>query len=61
MVLLEDEMAAEKVERIGKMDFTVQYGADSPEFRQRHEDRADALASWLLARWREQHPDCQNN
>jgi hypothetical protein len=61
MVLAEDDVAAEQTVRIGKVDFTVQYGADSPEFRQRREDRADALASWLLARWREQHPDCANN
>lgn len=57
MVLVEDEVAVEKGERIGKMDFTVQYGADCPEFRHRYEDRANALTSWLLARWRQQHPE----
>ena len=61
MVLVEYEVVVETAQRIGNIDFTVQYGADSPEFRQRHEDRVDALTSWLLARWREQHPDCANN
>ena len=61
MVLAEVDVAVEKGERIGKMDFTVKYGTESPGFRQRYEDRADALASWLLAKWREQHPDYVNN
>jgi hypothetical protein len=57
MVCVEDDVAVETSERIGRFDFSVREGADSPDFAQRYAGRADALAAWLLARWREQNPE----
>lgn len=42
-------------DRVGGFELRIVCGADSPESRRRWEQRSEALAAWLLARWREQH------
>ena len=48
-----DEAAV--TERVGDYEFTIVCGEDTPESRERWEHRSEAIAAWLLARWREQH------
>lgn len=40
---------------VADFDLCVACGDESPESRQRWEQRSEALAAWLLSRWREQH------
>lgn len=61
MVVVEDEVAVETVERIGRIEFSVRRGEDSPEFRQRADERAEALAALLFAQWHQEHPGYLNN
>jgi len=39
-------------ERVGRFDFTVRATEATPESELRFKNRADALAAWLLAKWR---------
>lgn len=39
---------------VGDFNVRVACGHESPESRQRWEQRSEALAAWLLSRWREQ-------
>jgi len=50
----------EVVERVGGYEFRIVCGEDTPESRQRWEQRGEAIAAWLLARWREQHGEGKN-
>lgn len=63
MLVMEEkeQEATETAERIGRLEFEVRRSAGSPDFQQRYADRADALAAWLLAQWRLEHQDWQNN
>jgi hypothetical protein len=38
----------------GGFDLRIACADESPESRQRWEQRSEALATWLLSRWREQ-------
>lgn len=43
------------VECVGEYDLRIVLADESPESRQRWEQRSEALAAWLLSRWREEH------
>ncbi len=49
-----EDMVPEVVECVGEYELRVVRADESPESRQRWEQRSDALAAWLLSRWREQ-------
>jgi hypothetical protein len=57
MVVTEDELALETPERIGRIDFSVRRGVDSPESPKRREERAEALAALLFAQWQLQNAE----
>lgn len=49
---------AGSAERVGQIEMTVALAPPSPEATQRWQQRADALAAWLLAEWeREQRQE----
>lgn len=59
---VEEEVTAEttdapETERIGRFEFLVRRHSDMSQFDRRFENRADALAAWLLARWRLQNAE----
>ncbi len=57
MAVKEDEAV---VQRIGDYEFRVVRGEETPESRERWQRRSEAIAAWLLARWREQHGEGRN-
>lgn len=50
-----------RVQRIGKIDFTVERAEHTPESRLRWERRADDLTAWLLAEWHREQQSFRNN
>ncbi len=48
-------------DRVGGFALRIVPAEESPESRQRWEQRSEALAAWLLSRWREQYgPEGRN-
>ncbi len=48
-------------DRVGDFELRIVPADESPESRRRWEQRSEALAAWLLSRWREQHgPEGRN-
>jgi hypothetical protein len=46
---------------VGDFELRIVLADESPESRRRWEQRSEALAAWLLSRWREQHgPEGRN-
>jgi len=53
--------AAAPPDRVGDFELRIVLADESPESRRRWEQRSEALAAWLLSRWREQHgPEGRN-
>jgi hypothetical protein len=57
MVAMKEE---EVVGRVGQFEFRIVCGEETPESREQWERRGEAIAAWLLARWREQHGEGRN-
>jgi hypothetical protein len=47
-----DKESAKFVEKVGEWEFTLCAGEPTPESRARWENRADAIAAWLMAEWK---------
>ena len=54
MIVMDDEQVTE---RIGKLDFVVEFAEERPETRRRWDRRADALTAWLLAEWKRERKE----
>jgi len=61
MVAMDDTFCEEAVERVSGYEIRIVCAEDSPESRRSTEERGEALAAWLLNRWREQRRQQQEN
>ena len=50
-----EETSQEVVERVGGYEIRIIRAKDGRDSRRRLEERGEALAAWLLSRWREEH------
>jgi hypothetical protein len=50
-----EDTVPEVVECVGECELRIVRADESPESRRQWERRSEALAAWLLSRWREEH------
>ena len=56
-----EDAVPQVVECVGGYELRIVPADESPESRRRWEQRSEALAAWLLSRWRQQHgPEGRN-
>ena len=46
-------------EQVSGFSMTVALAEESPESKERWEQRASALAAWLFAEWQKEHPEAE--
>ena len=50
-----EDTSQEVVERVAGYEIRIVRAKDGRDSRRRVEERGEALAAWLLSRWREEH------
>ncbi|HOI54185.1 MAG TPA: hypothetical protein PLP01_02945 [Phycisphaerae bacterium] len=55
LMVVKEDTSREAVERVGGYEIRIVRAKDGRESRRRVEERGEALAAWLLSRWREEH------
>jgi hypothetical protein len=54
-MVVKEETSREIVAHVGGYEIRIVRAKDGRDFRRRVEERGEALAAWLLSRWREEH------
>ena len=57
---VKEDTSQEVVEHVGGYELRIVPAEETAESRRRWEQRGEALAAWLLRRWREQHAEGGN-
>jgi len=54
-MVVKEDTSREVVERVGEYEIRIVRTTGSPDSGRRQQERGEALAAWLLSRWRQQH------